>query len=162
MKAAKIIVGLIGWALIGLLIVTVGAAMIVPKALGGQALTVLTGSMEPTLSPGDIVIIVPTAAEDIELGDTIAFLPYPNDPTLITHRVIEKQLGPAPTLRTQGDANPAPDDPIVAKQVVGKSIYRLPFLGYLTRNGPLNLPLLVAAGVLVAGGVTWSLWPRDS
>ncbi|MBR7539807.1 S26 family signal peptidase, partial [Mycobacterium tuberculosis] len=74
---AILLLGLLG------LVVAVG---VVPKVMNGAALTVLTGSMEPTYEPGDIVVSVPQ--EQYRIGDPVTFQPRSGDPMLITHRIV--------------------------------------------------------------------------
>ena len=88
------------------------ALAVVPRLMGGSALTVLTGSMEPRhTSPGDMVAVKAAKASEIQVGDVVTFQPKSGDPMLITHRVITKQLGGTPEgtlFVTQGDANGQP------------------------------------------------------
>ncbi|MDR2564779.1 MAG: S26 family signal peptidase, partial [Bifidobacteriaceae bacterium] len=71
-----------------LVLLTLGIVLaLIPAMNGGTALTVLSGSMQPTLKPGDVVVVFPVDGfEDIELGDVVTFMPNPDDPTLVTHR----------------------------------------------------------------------------
>lgn len=133
--------GLARGALNGLAIVAVllaVVAVVVPKVLGAVPLAVLTGSMEPTYSPGDLVVSQPVDVVDLQIGDVVTFQPSSGDPTLITHRVIGVQLGAGgvASLATQGDANGAVDDPILPEQVMGKVIYSVPYLGHVTQAVP--------------------------
>lgn len=95
-------------------------------------MTVLTGSMEPVISPGDMIVVrgVDSPA-DVRVGDVVTFQPVSNDPALITHRVVEKRFGSGSGVSfvTRGDANGADDDPIVFDQVVGEYVYHVPFVG---------------------------------
>ncbi len=54
-------------------LVSVGAplaAYTFPSTVGAdEALVVLTGSMQPTIDPGDVVFIEQVAIEDVEVGD---------------------------------------------------------------------------------------------
>lgn len=109
------------------------ALAVVPRLMGGSALTVLTGSMEPTYSPGDMVAVKAAKANEIQVGDVVTFQPNSGDPMLITHRVITKQLGGTPDgtlFVTQGDANGAADKPIVAAQIRGVVMYHVPYIGH--------------------------------
>lgn len=77
--------GVFAIVLIGFLGLTV-AIGVVPRVMNGAALTVLTGSMEPTYEPGDIVVSVPQ--DSYNIGDPVTFQPRSGDPMLITHRVV--------------------------------------------------------------------------
>lgn len=102
------------------------------------AQTVLTGSMEPTYMPGDVVVVQHlTSPRGYEIGDALMFYPKSNDPDMTTHRIIAVTLGSGPGsvdgvvgFTTQGDANDIPDEPIVVGQAIGKVQYSVPKVGY--------------------------------
>lgn len=123
------------------------ALAVVPRALGGASLTVLSGSMEPTYSPGDVVVPVPQ--DSYAVGDVVTFQPTPGDPTLITHRVTRVLYGAdGASYITRGDANGADDDPIVADQIMGKVRYSVPYIGYVTNAaGGRNVLIVSVVGV---------------
>lgn len=113
------------------------AVVVVPRVIGAIPLTVLTGSMQPTYNPGDVVVSKPVDGESVRVGDVVTFQPYSDDPTLITHRVISKSASSEGiTLITQGDANGAPDEPISVDQVRGVVLYSVPVVGHVTQFIP--------------------------
>lgn len=72
--------------------------------------TVLSGSMKPYFSPGDIVVVTPEATRDVRVGQVISYHIPVGDHHVQSHRVIEVVRGGAhPLVRTKGDANAAPD-----------------------------------------------------
>ncbi|MBV0895373.1 signal peptidase I [Microbacterium sp. NC79] len=111
-------------------------AIVVPRLANGTALTVVTSSMEPALPPGTLVVVTPTAAEDIQPGDVLTYQLRSGEPTLVTHRVTQ-QLLTADGERlfiTQGDANPHADpDPVREVQVRGTVWYAIPYLGWVSQ-----------------------------
>lgn len=128
------------------------ALAVVPRLLGGSALTVLSGSMEPRYSVGDVVVVVPAEADDIQVGDVVTFQPVSADPTLVTHRVVAKALGSESSARfvTRGDANGADDAPVVADQIMGRVAYHVPAVGQVALAvGEHARPLVLT----VAGGL---------
>lgn len=142
-------------ALLGV-IVTAGIAIalligVIPRVLDGAALTVLTGSMEPTYHPGDMVISAPK--DRYAVGDVVTFQPVSNDPTLITHRIVAvRTTADGNEYVTRGDANTADDKPIVADQVMGSVRYHVPKVGYLSMAlGQHKQTIITAAGVLLLG-----------
>ncbi|MER7797376.1 signal peptidase I [Microbacterium sp. NPDC096154] len=149
------------------LTMVVVALLIVPRLTGGQSLTVLTGSMEPALRPGDVVVVRGIAIDEvcggIGVGDIVTYLPEPDDPSLITHRVVGKTIGTfddgtACRLITQGDANSAADPPVSPEQVRGVFLYGVPQVGWARQWAAQNATLLlIAAGVAV---VAWLLWDQ--
>ncbi|WP_164512762.1 signal peptidase I [Leucobacter chromiireducens] len=151
-------------------IIVLLAIVVVPRILGGDSFTVLSGSMEPTFAPGDVVVVKGVSeAEvcmDISVGTIVTFLPKPNDPTLITHRVVGKTIGTFDDgtncrLITQGDANSSVDEPISPSQVRGVFMFGIPKLGWVRQWVSENTMLVVgiAAAALVIGGL-WSSFRR--
>jgi len=132
------------------------ALVVVPKAFGGMSLTVLTPSMTPNISPGDVVVtkgIDAQGAKDLRIGDVITFLPYPNDPMLVTHRIVAQSVSAKGySFVTQGDNNNAADNwgPVNDFQIRGKVMYVVPKIGYVKEwLGSSTQWIIVAAAVLL-------------
>jgi signal peptidase len=144
-----------------LAIVVLVAVMVVlvPAATGSRALTVLTGSMTPAYPAGTLVIVKPTPPDEVTIGDVMTYQLRSGEPTLVTHRVIEKiyDTNGELSFTTKGDHNDLPDDePVKAVQVVGTVWYGVPYLGWVNNavNGelrPLIIPIVV--GLLFAYAV---------
>ncbi|OYC97735.1 signal peptidase I [Microbacterium sp. Yaish 1] len=155
-------------AVVVIAIAAVVALVAVPRVSGGDALTVLSGSMEPTFSAGDVIVVAgadpATVCTDVSIGSIVTFFPEPNDPTLVTHRVVGKTIGSFADgtdcrLITQGDANTTADAPVSPEQVRGTFLYGIPGVGWI-RQWIAENPLL-AAGGLAALIAAWLLWaPR--
>jgi signal peptidase len=129
---------------------------LIPALHNGKPLTVLTGSMEPTFNPGDTIVVYKVSSFDqVKIGDIITFEPKPDDPTLISHRLVgwTTDSSGAKMAITKGDNNSATDDPIYQKQMVAKYQYRIPKLGYLLNWGADQFTkprlLIIAAGILI-------------
>lgn len=136
----------VGWALVlGLLV------LIWPGSLGGcTTLTVITGhSMEPTLQPGDFAVL---RCGEPEVGDVIAYRPFPEQRALVIHRVIGGDGGSGWEL--QGDNNDF-IDPFypVAEQVQGALVFSVPRIG--AALGMLGLPWVWGSAFVVAAGLLW-------
>jgi signal peptidase I len=82
-------------------------------------MTVVSSSMWPKLSRGDIVIVKKTTSDEIKVGTVIVFR---HEKGLAVHRVISADGW---TITTKGDANPVADSPITYSVVVG----RVPAIG---------------------------------
>ncbi|MFB6123814.1 MAG: signal peptidase I [Haloferacaceae archaeon] len=124
-----------------LLAIVFVVSLVAGQVLGYPVLLsyVETGSMEPTMEPGDGFVAVPTAvADDVEEGDVIVFRAEElHGGGLTTHRVVrETERG----YITRGDANPFTDQdggepPVKDAQVVaealqvGGSVVVIPELG---------------------------------
>jgi signal peptidase len=122
-----------GWVMtsvLSILIVwfTVGVFPIFPSVI-------LTGSMEPGIMPGDIVLVEKTGTRKVEVGDIVMFHSgEEGEGIYITHRVIEKTSETGETLyKTKGDNNSVADHGTVnTGQIKGKVIAVVPYVGKLT------------------------------
>lgn len=130
---------------IGILILAVAIFMLfyrpVPLAGDTHYLVVHSGSMEPALPVGSVVVIKPVDPNKLQKNDIISF--KHSGPQLLTHRIIDiTDEG----FMTKGDASKAADSFIVEKEdIIGKVIFTIPYLGYLNSfvNTPLGLTLLI-------------------
>lgn len=135
-RVARAVAGVVQAAVVGVVVLVLLAAVVVPGLTGWVPLTVLSGSMEPAIPAGSQVVVVPLEAADVadvQLGDVVTFMPLPGDPTLVTHRVVGRAFGSdgSVELTTRGDANDAADEPVLAEQVRGVVRYHLPYVGRL-------------------------------
>lgn len=130
---------------VGIIVLGVG----VPFAIGMlKPLIVLSSSMEPVMSPGDLVIVKETSPKDITTEDIMAFKdPSEKSDDLITHRVIGiSQKDDKLQFTTKGDAMEEPDlTKTKGSNVVGKTVFNIPYLGYLFHYGrsPLMFVFLI-------------------
>ncbi len=95
-----------------------------------KVMTVISGSMEPKIHTGSVVIVKPAA--DYKIGEVITFGPYTKTKAPTTHRIYEiKIIEGQPIYITKGDANNAPDErEIQKKDIVGKVLFSVPYVGY--------------------------------
>jgi signal peptidase len=118
-----------GWiittvAAVGIIWFTVGLFPFQPALVG-------SGSMEPKMYPGDVVIIAKVPADNVVVGDIIQFR-VPEGITVM-HRVVEIQEteDSGEVFITKGDANPEPDvDPVIPDNVIGKAVMTIPKIGW--------------------------------
>jgi signal peptidase len=128
-----------------------------PAVAGHKIYIVMSGSMEPALQVGSIVLVRPLAAEEIRPGDIVTFRNQ-YSPDVVSHRVhhVEEEENGL-LFYTKGDANEVLDPlPVPARLLVGKVVLTVPYLGYLfayarSREGQmllLGLAVLITAGEL--------------
>jgi signal peptidase len=94
----------------------------VPMPFGVGAAVVLSGSMEPELSVGDLLII--SERESYEIDDVVV---YQDSGMAITHRIVFIADN---EIITRGDANNTDDSPISREQIKGEVVLAIPFVGY--------------------------------
>ncbi|NMP37261.1 MAG: signal peptidase I [Clostridiales bacterium] len=116
--------------LMAVLIVAV-AVLVLPRLFGAKLFAVLSPSMEPAYSTGDVVYTFPTEVSEIKQGDVISYV-LDESLTVVTHRVVSKDDA-SRHLITKGDANETEDTkPVLYDNIVGVVKFSLPKLGYLT------------------------------
>lgn len=114
-----------------------------PMPLGFGLSTVLTGSMEPAISEGDLLIV--RAKNEYQIGDIVV---YQQGKTSIVHRITNIS---EETVTTQGDANNTSDTPFHISQIKGKVIAVIPAIGALlwALKTPIALITMLAAAILL-------------
>lgn len=97
---------------------------------------IVTGSMEPLIYPGDVIIIKQFYSEEeikeLEVGDIIYFQ---RDDIVITHRIVDivYEKNGSYSFQTKGDNNSTEDIRLVLPQEVkGKYMMDIPKIGYPT------------------------------
>jgi signal peptidase I len=107
--------------------------------------TVTSGSMRPTISPGDMAVTQAVPVSSLKVGDVIVFYPPGVTAEPVMHRIVSLDNG---LIKTRGDANNADDSWQVTLK--GTTSYRMvavvPFIGWLIE---LQRPALIVAGLLV-------------
>ena len=134
-------------AVIGVNFYAVNAAKLagnaVPMPFGVGAAVVISGSMEPELSVGDLIIVKERDA--YEIGDVIVFQ---DGRMSVTHRIAAMD---EETVTTKGDANNTADDPIPYDCIKGEVVVAIPVVGYLVNiiKTPLGTLCILALAILL-------------
>lgn len=115
----------------------------VPMPFGVGASVVLSGSMEPALSVGDLLIF--TEEEHYEVGDVVV---YQSGRTPVVHRIVATD---GETVVTRGDANNTADEPFDVRLIKGKVTAVIPAVGHLiwALKTPAGTIVTIAAAVLL-------------
>lgn len=112
---------------------------------------VLSGSMEPGIKVGDLIIAKKTDPSNVKEGDVVTF--KMNSVVNVTHRVVEVFNNDNNiSFKTKGDANNIADDTLVqGDNLVGKLVFRIPKLGYFIDwvTTPLGFGILFILPVII-------------
>jgi signal peptidase len=116
--------------LVILLLLAAALTFFAPR-FGWQVDTVLSGSMEPAIPTGSVLVARPVLSDEISVGDIITFSGSGRD-RFISHRVMKIEQADGIIFTTKGDANNAEDPfPVPAGNVEGKVILHIPFIGFI-------------------------------
>ena len=112
-----------------------------PMPFGYGAAVVLSGSMEPTLSVDDLILV--KEQESYSLGDVVVFQDVGS---LVVHRIVHMEDD---TIITQGDANNVSDAPIPFSAVKGRVILSIPYAGIIVNfiKTPVGTLCIIAAAI---------------
>ena len=115
-----------------------------PSFLGIKTYVIVSGSMEPELNIGDIVVVKDIKENELQNGDIISFR---EGQSVVTHRIIDiKTLDNEIQFTTKGDNNNSADNKSINIDVIeGKVLTSIPFLGKiaLMLQGKLTIILIV-------------------
>ena len=142
-KALKIIY----WVVIGFIILVALLLIISTFPITGnyKVMTVISGSMEPTIKIGSVVVVKPES--DYKVGDIITFGPASKTKAPTTHRIFDiKVVDGNPVYITKGDANNGPDaKEIQKKDIIGKVLFSVPYVGYAVdfAKKPIGFALII-------------------
>ena len=123
------------------------------RIMGLQVFNVISGSMEPTYSVGDLLYVKTVDPDSVKVGDPITFV-LNEDLAVATHRVVavdqENRL-----FTTKGDANETEDaNPVHFNNLVGVPVFAIPLLGYVSayiQSPPgMYVAIVFGAGLLLA------------
>jgi len=112
-----------------------------------KVLIVQSGSMEPTIHTGSVVITKP--AITYQVGDIITYGIISKTQTPTTHRIHAIENG---KFVTKGDANNAPDmSSVPANRIIGKVLFSVPYAGYVVdfARQPLGFILIIGLPALM-------------
>lgn len=131
---------LVGIVLLAVVIVSSNSSVF----FGYKSFVVLSGSMEPSIRIGDLVVV----HQQIEYlpHDVITF--NSENGHIVTHRVVSNNGG---SIVTKGDANRTEDDGLIEpRSIIGRVVFSVPQAGRLVgyAKSPFGILLLIAFPVL--------------
>ena len=98
-----------------------GSRLAMPFGVG--AAVVISGSMEPSLSVGDLIIV--RAGKDYALNEVVVF---ESEGSLVVHEIIRFEDG---MVVTKGSANNTEDAPIPPENIRGRVVFAIPYVGFV-------------------------------
>lgn len=159
-RIIKLIKNIICWTLIAVLVFTLVVFFMsringsTPSVFGYSIFRVSSGSMEPELMVGDIILDKTVDnPEDLKVGDVITFKSSDYGDLLVTHKVIKapyEENGKL-MLQTKGIANEVEDKPISVDNVKGIMICKVDYLDtvYNVFLSPWGLLILITLIVII-------------
>ena len=136
------------------LVAVLAVLLVGTRFVGLQPFTVLSGSMEPVYSAGDLIYVKEIDPFQLEEGTIITFML--SEETIATHRIVEvvpdDEDDAVIRFKTKGDANESEDGGLVHyKNVIGTPIFSVPKLGYVANfiQEPPGTYVAIAAGALI-------------
>jgi len=143
MKSLKTTSYIFGGALVIFLLLLIFSAF--PISGNYKILIIYSGSMEPAIKMGSLVLVKP--ADEYKIGEVITFKSPANPKELITHRIFDIEIrGGKMAYITKGDANEEPDQRKISKgEIMGKVLFSVPYLGFALNfvKQPLVLALII-------------------
>lgn len=137
-----------------LLVAILAVLLVGTRFIGLMPFTVLSGSMEPVYSAGDLIYVKEVDPFELEEGTIITFML--SEDTIATHRIVEvvpdAEDDTVIRFKTKGDANESEDGGLVYyKNVIGTPIFSVPKLGYVANfiQEPPGTYVAIAAGALI-------------
>lgn len=129
----------------------------VPKWFGYNIYNVLTSSMEPDLPMGSVVYVKECDPASLQQGEIITFRLSRATGLVETHRVIKNDTK-MQKITTKGDANAQPDiTPVQYNRVVGKVVFKIPFLGIVSEKIQSPAGIGFCLGVFTLAILMWTL-----
>lgn len=130
------------------LVVILAIFLMGSRLVGLQVFNVISGSMEPTYSVGDLLYVKKVDPDSVKVGDPITFV-LNEDLVVATHRVvsIDKENN---QFITKGDANETADaNPVHFNNLVGVPVFAIPLLGYVSAfiQNPPGKYIAIACGI---------------
>ena len=132
-----------------LLVIVLLLPLGLPKLMGYEVYNVVSGSMEPTIPVGSMIIVKPMQGSEIAEKDIIVF--HTSEEAVVTHRVMENHVVEGEFI-TKGDANDAEDlTTVLYANLIGRVTKHIPKLGDIMTHITTPLGRVYLVGVALCG-----------
>ena len=151
MPTVKKIWGIVSLMLV-VLVVLAAIFLLGSRILGFRVFNIVSGSMEPEYSVGDLIYVKSVDPATIQVNDVITFL-LNEDGVVATHRVVRIDAAKQ-HIYTKGDVNETEDmAPVHFKNVIGIPQFAIPGLGYVAdfiQNPPgTYIAIIIVSALLI-------------
>lgn len=133
-----------------ILVVLFAVLLMGSRLMGYQVYNVVSGSMEPEYSVGDLIYVKEVDPDSIQVNDVITYV-LNEDLVVATHRVVKIDAENR-YFYTKGDANDTYDSvPVHFNNLIGVPQFYIPLLGYVSDfiQHPPGMYIAIAVGVLL-------------
>ena len=137
-----------------ILVVAFAVFLMGSRLVGLQVFNVISGSMEPTYSVGDLLYVKTVDPDSVKVGDPITFV-LNEDLVVATHRVVDIDKENR-QFTTKGDANETEDAaPVHFNNLIGVPVFAVPLLGYVSAyiQSPPGMYVAIGLAVVLIGAV---------
>ena len=119
------------------------------RLIGFQCYNIISPSMEPEYSVGDLIYVKDVDPSTVKVGDVITFV-VNEDLVVGTHRVVRIDNEKKHFI-TKGDMNDTEDPPVHFKNLIGVPEFAIPKLGYVSDfiQNPPGMYITIAVGALL-------------
>jgi signal peptidase I len=160
-RIAKYLLKTFGWVSLAAIVLATSFVFWGDKN-GWEFNIVLSGSMEPVIHVGSLIIVKPVESASLQIGDIVSFK-VRDTTTPVCHRIVDiNYLDGFTYYKTKGDANEEADPYLtLASDVTGRTLFSIPYAGSLlnarntgaTKVSVLGRSLPVAVIVVFAIGL---------
>lgn len=136
------------------LVVAFAVFLMGSRLVGLQVYHVISPSMEPSYSVGDLLYVKEADPDSVKVGDPITFV-LNEDLVVATHRVVAVDSENR-HFTTKGDANETEDAaPVHFNNLIGVPVFAVPLLGYVSAyiQSPPGMYVAIALGVVLLTAV---------
>jgi signal peptidase I len=157
-------IGCVGVFVTAVVFAFAATTLLLALVLGYRPVVVVSGSMEPSISVGDVVLYERGGDTEVGPGSVVIFADPKVDGGTLIHRVtdVDPVTG---DLRTKGDANASADSGVVtANDMIGVGRILVPYVGlpaaWLQTGRPLLAIAFIAIVVLAAWAARWGWYSQ--